>query len=116
MQNQGISCIHFAFRGVDVFSDVLFNLEQLFFAPAFWLYSQVSSHPQLAHFFEIDCTQSPKSVAGIIVTAISWMLMVQLFFSLIELGRKSRKPAQHVFYDASHHDGSPMPPAQDKNE
>lgn len=116
MQNQEISCIHFAFRGVDVFSDVLFNLEQLFFAPAFWLYSQVSSNPQLAHFFEIDCTQSPKSVAGIIVTAVSWMIIIRIAFWLIEWKKGAAKTAEHVFYDASHHDGSSMPRAQDKKK
>lgn len=116
MQNQGISCIHFAFRGVDVFSDVLFNLEQLFFAPAFWLYSQVSSHPQLAHFFEIDCTHSPKSVAGIIVTAVSWMIILSIAFWLIGLTRHTTKSGEHVFYDASHHDGAPMPKAPKKKK
>ena len=104
MENQTISCIHFSFRGIDVFSDLLFNLEQLFFAPAFWLYSQVSTHPQLAHFFEIDCTHSPKSVAGIIVTSISWMIIIRIAFGLLELKKRTAKSGAHAFHDATHHD------------
>jgi len=116
MQNQGISCVHFSFRGVDVFSDLLFNLEQVFFAPAFWLYGQVSSRPQLAHFFEIDCTHSPKSVAGIIVTAVSWMLILSIAFWLIGLTKHTAKSGEYAFYDATHHDGLPTPHSQEKQK